>query len=123
MFYEQISKEEISDDIKQCYEEVRHYIGQLVIHNHKVYRFLGLLRDDKADGEWCYRLLVFPSEWEWRRAHWKMEGQTQCIDPSILCGKIISLKGHIKDKYYDEMEEQWKMNEERCPYSKDYTKY
>lgn len=126
MFYKDIPVEQIPQDVRECYKrEVEPYIGQLVIFHHKVYRLLGLIRDDKFDGEWCYRLLVFPSEYEWRREHWdlKNDGMTQVIDPSILCGIITPLKGFIPNNHYENLEDSWKMNEGICPYSKDYSKY
>lgn len=41
-------------------------------------------------------------------------------DPSVLIMHPIPLKGFISDKEYDELERVWKLNEERCPYSKDW---
>ncbi len=126
MFYEQIPLESISEDIQKCYEEeVKPYKGQLVLHGVEVFRLVGLLRDDKSDGEWCYRFLVFPSDYYKLRQHWdlKSEDKIECCDPSIICGKITPLKGFIKDEDYEALEWMWKMNEERCPYQKDWTIY
>jgi hypothetical protein len=124
MFYEQIPINEIAPDVQECYEKkVKPYIGQLVLDGHEVVKLLGLIRDDDFDGEWCYRFLVFPSEYYWRRADWREDHLRECIDPSILCTTVIPLKGRITDDEYDRLEDQWKMNEEGCPYSKDWTKY
>lgn len=114
MFYEQIPIDEIPKNIVKLYNKVKPFIGQLIINNCEIYRFVGILRDDKFDGEWCYRILHFPS--------FNSENDTQVSDSSILCGTIIPLKGFIGASSYKEMERLWKLNEERCPYKKDYFK-
>lgn len=114
MFYEQIPISEIPKNIVKLYKKVKPFIGQLIINNCEVYRFAGILRDDKFDGEWCYRLLHFPCFHD--------ENDRQVTDSSILCGTIIPLKRFIKTSNYKEMEHLWKINEERSPYKKDYFK-
>lgn len=111
MFYKEISKKEIPMAIKDCYKTVKSYKGQLVIYNHEVVKFVDIIRDDKFDSEWCYRILHFPSQ-----------HPPQVSDSSILCGKIIPLKNVIKNKEYKKLVEQWDMNEEKFPYNKDYSK-
>jgi hypothetical protein len=112
MFYKDIPKKEIPDDIKKIYlKDVKPYKGQLVIYNHEVVELVDLLRDDAVDQEWCYRVLHFPSQ----NTH-------QVSDCSIICGKVIPLKGVISAKDYKDMVWSWRMNEEIFPYRKDYRK-
>jgi hypothetical protein len=117
MFYQDIPKDQINDpQIDKIYERVKPYIGQLVLDGHSVVRFIGLLRDDAFDGEWCYRLVSFPSPWYRSRLG-------EVADHSVLACPIIPLKGRITDEEYDDLESSWAMNLERCPYSKDHTVY
>lgn len=116
MFYNQIPKEEIPQDIQELYErDIKPYIGQLVLDGHQVVRLVDLIRDDQFDGEWCYRYLIFPAPY-----YWKCNHGSEVSDPSVLIMHPIPLKGFISDKEYDELERVWKLNEERCPYSKDW---
>lgn len=117
MFYNQIPKEEIPQDIQELYErDIKPYIGQLVLNGYQVVRLAGLIRDDDFDGEWCYRYLMFPS-----KKYWQVNN-CEVSEPSILIMHPIPLKGFLPDKVYDELERVWKINEERCPYSKDWFK-
>lgn len=114
MFYHEIPDEEIPEDIKRLYYyKVKDYIGQLVLDGHMVVRLAGIIRDDKTDGEWCVRFLTFPSQY-----YFNIYKEVQ--DSSILCADVIPLKGIITN--YEKLEESWKMNEERCPYTKDWMK-
>ncbi len=112
MFYKQIPKKEVPKDIQQYYTyRVKPYIGQLVIVDHVVVKLVDLIRDDGFDGEWCLRLLHFPSA-----------TPPQVTDQSIIACHVIPLKGVISRRDYKHMWNSWKMNEPYYPYAKDYTK-
>jgi hypothetical protein len=112
MFYKDINKKEIPKDIRQIYEyKVKPIKGQLVIVNHEVVKLVDLIRDDEVDGEWCYRLLHFPSK-----------TPPQVTDISIICVRIIPLKGVISKKDYKQMMHAWEINEPYHPYAKNYFK-
>lgn len=118
MFYNQIPKEEIPTDIQELYErDIKPFKGQLVLDGHQVVRLVDLIRDDQFDGEWCYRYLIFPSLYHRIHNHGK-----EVSDPSCLIMHPIPLKGYLPDETYEELERVWKMNEECCPYSKDWSK-
>jgi hypothetical protein len=107
MFYKQISKSEIPKDIQEYYKyKVKPYIGELVIVDHEVVKLLDLIRDDKFDGEWCLRLLHFPSN--------KLP---QVTDQSIIACRIIPLKGVISRRDYKHLWNTWEMNEKIFPYN------
>jgi hypothetical protein len=112
MFYKQIPKSEIPDDIRKYYTyRVKPYKGQLVIVNHEVVKLLDLIRDDEVDGEWCLRLLHFPSN-----------TPPEVTDMSIICAHVVPLKGVISRKDYKRLWDSWEMNEPYYPYKKDYSK-
>lgn len=111
MFYKQIPKKEIPDDIKSLFKQVKSCKGQLVIYNHEVVEFVDIIRDDKFDGEWCYRVLHFPSQ-----------TPPSVSDSSILLGKIIPLKSVLKREDYKRMLTEWQMNESKFPYNRNYRK-
>lgn len=112
MFYKDIPKKEVPDDIKEIYlRDVKPYKGQLVIHNHEVVELVDMLRDGDFDSEWCIRVLHFPSH-----------DNHHVSDVSIICGKVIPLKGVISPKDYKDMKWSWKKNEEIFPYKRDYRK-
>ncbi len=117
MFYKDIPKKEIPENIKQIYKyQVKPYIGQLVLDGHSIVKLVGMLRDDKQDGEWCVRLLTFPAPYYFHNLR-------EVSDTSLLCADIIPLKGILPKKTYNKLVKSWKMNEEHCPYSKDWTVY
>jgi hypothetical protein len=112
MFYKQIPKSEIPKDIQRYYKyRVRPYIGQLVIVDHEVVKLVDLIRDDKVDGEWCLRLLHFPSS-----------TPPQVTDQSIIACHFTILKGFIRSVDYRKLVKSWKMNEPYHPYTKDWSK-
>jgi len=116
MFYENYPIEEIPNDIREIYErDVKPYIGQLVLNGHEVVRLAGMTL--AGDGEWCYRYMIFPSFY-----YWNQNRKQEICEPSLLIMHPIPLKGVLPDETYDELERVWKMNEERCPYSKDWFK-
>jgi hypothetical protein len=112
MFYQDIPKEEINDSsIDELYKKIEPMLGQLVIVNGaEVMRFIGLLRDDSFDGEWCYRLVTFPSR------------ETKCGDHSIIACHMVKLQGVIDPDDYERIERMWRINAEIFP-QKDYTTY
>lgn len=108
MFYKEIPKKEIQQ--YQTYR-VKPYKGQLVIVDHVVVKLIDLIRDDDFDGEWCLRLLHFPSS-----------TPPQVTDQSIIACRVIPLKGVISRRDYKHMWNSWKMNEPHYPYARDYSK-
>lgn len=112
MFYNQIPKKDIPKDIQQYYKyKVKPYKGQLVIVDHVVVKLIDLIRDDKFDGEWCLRLLHFPSA-----------TPPQVTDQSIIACHLVPLKGIITTRDYNRLVNSWKINEPYYPYSKDWSK-